>query len=57
MASLFPLTPKALLVPDTEPGGTCTIDVPCRKATLVGVVEIHYTMRFSRPSPRHPGFA
>jgi transcriptional regulator with XRE-family HTH domain len=54
VTSVLPMTPRVLSVPDTEPGGRCSVTVPGRPAHLVGVAEIHFIMTFADLRPCFP---
>jgi hypothetical protein len=51
----MPMTQRVVSVPDTEPGGSCTVNIRGRPAHLVGVTEVHYVMTFGDLRPCFPG--
>ena len=54
VSTVMPLTPRVVSVPDTEPGGTCSVIIPGRPAHLVGVTGIHFIMTFADLQPCFP---
>lgn len=54
VSTVMPLTPRVVSVPDTEPGGSCSVIIPGRPAHLVGVTEIHFIMTFADLRPCYP---
>ena len=54
VSTVMPMTQRVVSVPDTEPGGTCTVDIPGRPAHLIGVTEVHYIMTFGDLRPCFP---
>lgn len=54
VSTVMPMTPRVVSVPDTEPGGTCSVIIPGRPAHLVGVTDIHFIMTFADLRPSFP---
>ena len=54
VSTVMPMAPRVVSVPDTEPGGICTMIIPGRPAHLVGVTDIHYIMTFADLRPCFP---
>lgn len=54
VSTVMPVTPRVLSVPDTEPGGSCSVIIPGRPAHLVGVADIHFIMTFANLLPCFP---
>lgn len=55
VSTVMPLTQRVVSVPDTKPGGSCTVAIPGRPAHLAGVTEVHYIMTFGDLRPCFPG--
>ena len=54
VSTVMPMTPKVIPVPDTAPGGTCSVSIPGRPAHLTGVTDIHFIMTFADLRPCFP---
>ena len=54
VSTVMPMTQRVVSVPDTEPGGICTVNIPGRPAHLAGVTEVHYIMTFGDLRPCFP---
>ncbi len=54
VSTVMPVTPRVISVPDTEPGGSCSVIITGRPAHLVGVTEIHFIMTFADLRPCFP---
>jgi transcriptional regulator with XRE-family HTH domain len=54
VSTVMPVTPRVVSVPDTEPGGSCSVIITGRPAHLVGVTEIHFIMTFADLRPCFP---
>jgi len=48
------MTPRVASVPDTEPGGSCSVIIPGRPARLAGVTDIYFIMTFADLRPCFP---
>jgi hypothetical protein len=55
VSTVMPMTPRVISVPDTEPGGSCSVIITGRPAHLVGVTDIHFIMTFADLRPCFPG--
>lgn len=51
VASSLPVVPAILPVPDTEPGATCEIHVPCAAQYFPNLAEINYVLVFADCTP------
>jgi transcriptional regulator with XRE-family HTH domain len=55
VSTVMPVTPRVISVPDTEPGGSCTVIITGRPAHLAGVTEVHFIRTFADLRPCFPG--
>jgi hypothetical protein len=55
VASSLPFTPAFLPVPDTDPGGSCEIFIPCRAQFFPDLAMVSYVMVFADCSSCLPG--